>query len=100
MTLIFFFNLYIIIIIIIFFYERIITCLKCAEKECVPSKPAHPNFKAMPGWNDYVREQQAVAREAFWWWKLYNKPRHGEIYLSMKQLELDLNMPFELPSRV
>ena len=69
---------------LIFFYERIITCLKCAKKECVLSKPAHPNFKAMPGWNDYVREQHAVAREAHWWWKFYNKPRHGEIYHSMK----------------
>ena len=28
------------------FFERIITCLKCAEKECVPSKHAHPNYNS------------------------------------------------------
>ena len=52
---------------LMFFYERIITCLKCAEKECVPFKPPHYDFKAIPGWNDYVREHHAVAREALWW---------------------------------
>ena len=69
---------------LMFFYEQIIACLKCTEKECVPSKPAHPKFKAIPVWNDYVREHHAVAREALWWWKFYNKLSQGEIYHSMK----------------
>ena len=47
-----------------------------AEKECIPSKPAYSNFKAMPSWNDYVREHRVVAREALWWWIFYNRPCH------------------------
>ena len=65
------------------FNKRIITCLKCADKSMYYLSLLSPIFKAMPGWNDYVREHHAVAREAHWWWKFNNKPRHGEIYHSM-----------------
>ena len=36
------------------------------------------------GWNDYVKEHHAVARDALWWWKFYNNPRQGPIYHDMK----------------
>ena len=48
------------------FYERIISCIKCAENECIPSEPTQSKFKAMPGWNNYVKEHHAVARDALW----------------------------------
>ena len=66
------------------FYERIITNLNVLKRSVYHFKPPHSNFKAIPGWNDYVREHHAVAREALWWWKFYNKPRNGKIYHSMK----------------
>ena len=49
------------------FYEHIISCIKCAENECIPSEPTQSKFKAIPGWNDYVKEHHAVARDALWW---------------------------------
>ena len=69
---------------LIAFDERTISCVKCAESECIPSKPTQSKFKAIPGWNNYVKEHQAVARDALWWWKFYNKPHKGPIYHSMK----------------
>ena len=66
------------------FYERIISCTKCAKNECIPSKPTQSKFKAIPGWNNYVKEHHAVARDALWWWKFYDKSRQGPIYHSMK----------------
>ena len=66
------------------FYKRIISCIKCAESESIPSKPTQSKFNAIPGWNDYVKEHHAVARDALWWWKFYNKPRQGPIYHGMK----------------
>ena len=68
----------------IVFYELIISCIKCAENECISSKPTQSKFKAIPGWNNYVKEHHAVARDVLWWWKFYNKPRQGPIYHSMK----------------
>ena len=38
------------------FYERIISCIKCAESECIPSKPTQSKFKVIPSWNNYVKE--------------------------------------------
>ena len=50
------------------FYKRIISCIKCAESENIPSKPTQSKFKAIPGWNDYVKEHHAAAcRDALWW---------------------------------
>ena len=48
-------------------FKRIISCIKCAESESIPSKPTQSKFKAIPGWNDYVKEHHAVARDALWW---------------------------------
>ena len=31
------------------FYQRIISCIKYAENECIPSKPTQSKFKAIPG---------------------------------------------------
>ena len=66
------------------FHERIISCTTCAESECIPSKPTQSKFEAIPGWNNYVKEHLAVARDALWWWKFYSRPRQGPIYHSMK----------------
>ena len=31
-----------------------------------------------------MKEHHAVARDAFWWWKLFNKPHQDPIYHSVK----------------
>ena len=66
------------------FYKRIISCVKCAESESISSKPTQSKFKGIPGWNDYVKEHQTVARDALWWWIFYNNPHQGPIYHGMK----------------
>ena len=30
-----------------------------------------------------VKEHHSLAKDALWWWKLNNKPRHGQIYDNM-----------------
>ena len=64
------------------FHARNFSCIKCADNECIPSKPTQSKFKAIPGWNNYVKEHHALARDALW--KFYNKPRQCPIYHSMK----------------
>ena len=66
------------------FYERAITCLKCAERSVYHLSLRTPISRLYLVGTIYVREQHAVAREAFWLWKFYNMPRHGKIYHSMK----------------
>ena len=41
------------------FYERVISCIKCAESECTPSKPTQLKFKAIP----FCSERRAVVVE-------------------------------------
>ena len=66
------------------FYTRIINSLKSAESDCIPSTPGAPSSHIVPGWNDYVKEFHAAARNAFWWWNLNKRPRHGIIYHNMR----------------
>ena len=66
------------------FYTSIISSLKSAESECIPYTPGAPSSHIVPGWNDYVKEYHAAARNAFWWWNLNKRPRHGIIYHNMR----------------
>ena len=34
--------------------------------------------------NYYVKEHHSLAKDAQWWWKLNNRPRHGHIYDTMR----------------
>ena len=38
-----------------------------------------------PGWNEYVKEHHLHAKDALWWWNLYNRPHHGPIYDNMRK---------------
>ena len=38
----------------------------------------------VPGWNNYVREAHAAARESFLIWQQDGKPRHGPVYEGMR----------------
>ena len=41
-------------------------------------------FVLVPGWNDYVKEQHNIARNAFKCWNLNNRPLNDFIYQEMK----------------
>ena len=59
--------------------------LKQATNECIPSsKNSTKNFFPVSGWNDYVKEQHKIARNAFQWWNLNNRPRNDFIYHEMR----------------
>ena len=38
--------------------------------------------------NYYVKEHHSLAKDAQWWWKLNNRPRHGHIYDMRNQEEM------------
>ena len=67
------------------FYNNIISALILSGSECIPSSTAVASSSpTIPGWNEYVKEHHAIARDAFWWWTANNRPRHGLIYHSMR----------------
>ena len=59
-----------------YFYTCIINCIQSAEKECIPFESLGKSFHIVPGWNEYVKDRHAVARDAFWLWNLYGRPNH------------------------
>ena len=67
------------------FYKSIMSSLKQATNECIPSSiNSTKKFIPVPGWNDYVKEQHYIARHAFKWWNLNNRPLNGFIYHEMR----------------
>ena len=62
----------------------IINCIQFAEKECIPFESFGKSFHGVPGWNEYVKDRHAVARDAFWLWNLYGRPNQGHLYHSMR----------------
>ena len=67
------------------FYNSIISVFKQATIECIPSSNnCNKKFIPIPGWNEYVREHHKIARDAFQWWNLNNRPRDGYIYHEMR----------------
>ena len=68
------------------FYNSIVSVLKRASAECIPSSGKNQSgskFHPTPGWNEYVQEHHQTARDAFSWWNLNNRPRNGFIYRTM-----------------
>ena len=58
---------------------------KQATIKCIPSSSnCNKKVVPIPGWNEYVKEHHKIARDAFKWWNLNNRPRHGYIYHEMR----------------
>ena len=58
---------------------------KQAIIECIPNfSNCNKKFVPIPGWNEYVKEHHKIARDAFKWWNLNNRPRNGYIYHEMR----------------
>ena len=54
------------------------------RKKCIPFESIGKNFHTVPGWNEYVRDHHAVARDAFWLWNLHGRPNQGQLYHSIR----------------
>ena len=67
------------------FYTAIINALKLSAKLCIPSSVVFTKCYIVPGWNEYVKEHYIHAKDALWWWNLFNRPRHGPIYDNMRK---------------
>ena len=66
-------------------FNSIISVFKQATIECIPSSNnCNKKFIPILGWNEYVREHHKIARDAFKWWNLNNRPRDGYIYHEMR----------------
>ena len=66
------------------FYESIISELKLSAGHSIPTSDTSTKYNIVPGWNEYVKEHHSLAKNAQWWWKLNNRPRHGHIYDNMR----------------
>ena len=66
------------------FYDSIISILKQSASYTIPMAITSNKYDIIPGWNEYVKEHHSHAKDALWWWKLHNRPRHGQIYDNMR----------------
>ena len=59
-------------------YDNIVAALNASSKSLSKHKNKACNIK--PGWNDFVAEQNAAAREAFKLWSHAGRPRQGTLF--------------------
>ena len=83
-----------------YFYTCIINCIQSAEKECIPFESIGKSFHIVPGWNEYVKDRHAVARDAFWLWNLYGRPNHGHLYHSMRSSRAQFKYALKYAKRI
>lgn len=65
-------------------YNSITEALLQSSDSVFTSKAAKSSFRAVPGWNDYVKASHEEAREAFLLWQANNKPKQGHLFNLMK----------------
>ena len=83
-----------------YFYTCIINCIQSAEKECIPFESIGKSFHIVPGWNEYVKDCHAVARDAFWLWNLYGRPNHGHLYHNMRSSRAQFKYALKYAKRI
>ena len=66
------------------FYESILSVLKLSASHSIPTSVTSTRYNIVPGWNEYVKQHHSLAKDAQWWWKLNNRPRHGHLYDNMR----------------
>lgn len=70
-------------------HDNIISCLNTASEYTFNKNSVEPKkSNAVPGWNIYVKESHALAREAFITWKEAGKPRTGMLAETMRRTRL------------
>lgn len=63
-----------------------------SSSELLTNKPkgsSKPNFKIVPGWNEYVKGKHLIARDKLKTWVQRGKPLDGNIYAEMKSSRSD-----------
>ena len=60
-------------------YTQIINALCDSSKFLLPHVRTGSISRAIPGWNEYVKEAHSEARDAFLLWQCNSKPRSGSI---------------------
>ena len=56
-------------------YSAMIQLLADAEKDTFNTNKIKTSFKAMPGWNDYIKSIHEEVREALILWHMNSKPK-------------------------
>ena len=82
------------------FYTCIINGIQSAEKKCIPFESIGKNYHTVPGWNEYVKDNHAVARDAFWLWNLYGRPNQGQLYHSMRSSRAHFKYALKFAKRI
>ena len=60
------------------YFKQIISCLiKCSEDIVTKTNSNKRNFKPIPGWDNYVAEYHANARESYKKWCNDGSPKYG-----------------------
>ena len=84
----------------IIIYTCIINSMQCVAKKCNPFEFIGKNFNTVPGWNEYVRDHYAVARDAFGLWNLYERLHQGQLYHSMKSYRAHFKCVLKFAKRI
>ena len=58
-------------------YNEVVSCIKIASQQSIPSHIRTYADHIVPGWNEYVKDKHTAAREAFLQWVVMGKPRQG-----------------------
>ena len=66
-------------------YRHVINCMKNASTLNIPQCGiSNAHGSCIPGWNDYVKDSHDEARACFLLWVTHGKPRHGDIFMNIK----------------
>ena len=85
---------------LIFFTLVLLMVFKLPRKKCISFESIGKNFHTVPGWNECVKDNHAVARDAFWLWNLYGKPNDGHLYHSMRSSRAHFKFPLKFAKRI
>ena len=63
------------------FYTNIVTCLKSAANNCIPSSTFNESgFNVVPGWNEHMCNFHNAAWDAFKIWVVNGRPKSGQLF--------------------
>ncbi len=66
-------------------YDELLVCLNNASASLLSCNDACHSDQQIPGWNDWVKEHHANARDSFLLWRSGGSPRCGQLFDMMKK---------------
>ena len=86
---------------IVWFCKSVMSSLKQATNECTPSsRNSTKKYVPVPEWNDNVKEQHNIARNAFKWWNLNNRPLNDYIDHEMRTCRAKFKYAFRFTRNI